>query len=72
MRKTRKGVFETNSSNNHSYAIYVGDYTSITCHSECEQDDIYLDEEEISEILEALPTERLEEELRRRKGDETN
>lgn len=72
MKQTRRGVFETNSSNNHSYTIHIGDYTSITCYSEYKQDDVYLDESNVDEILEYLPTERLEEELKRRKGNETN
>jgi len=73
-RTIRKGVFETNSSATHAFTIYVGDYTYLTRYSEEEDpDDVYLDESDVNEILEYLPTEKLEEELKkRRKGNETN
>lgn len=74
MKQTRKGIFETNSSATHAYTIYVGGYTSLIRYSEEEDpDDFYLDESDVNEILENLPTEKLEEELKkRRKGNETN
>ena len=74
MVQSRTSVFETNSSATHAFTIYAGDYTSFTRYSEKEDpDDVYLDESDVNEILEYLPTEKLEEELKkRRKGNETN
>ena len=66
MIKLRNNIFETNSSATHSFSVVVEDYTSIVCYSEEEQDDVYLSDEDIREILSSLPTEMLESELLKR------
>ena len=66
MIKLRNNIFETNSSATHSFSVIVGEYTSIVCYSEEEQDDVYLSNADIREILSDLPTEMLESELLKR------
>jgi hypothetical protein len=66
MIKLRSSIFETNSSATHSFSVIVGEYTSIVCYSEEEQDDVYLSNADIREILSDLPTEMLESELLKR------
>lgn len=63
MLRLRSNIFETNSSATHSFSVIVGEYTSIVCYSEEEQDDVYLSDDDIKEILSILPTELLESEL---------
>ena len=64
MLKLRSNIFETNSSATHSFCVVLGNYNdSITCYSEEEQDDVYLSDDDIKEILSILPTELLESEL---------
>lgn len=58
--KIRDAVFETNSSMNHSFSIHIGDYKTIVCYDEYERDDVYLEESDISEILDNLPIGMLE------------
>ncbi len=67
MYNIRIGAFETNSSNYHSFVIHFCDYDQIRVDSEYEHDDIWLDDDAIDGILEHLPTERLEAELKYRK-----
>lgn len=66
MIKLRNNIFETNSSATHSFSVVFEGYTSIVCSSEEEQDDVYLSDEDIREILSSLPTEMLESELLKR------
>lgn len=69
-KQVRRSIFETNSSATHAYTIYAGGYTSFTRYSEEEDpDDVYLDECDIDEILDNLPISKLEEVLKRRKGN---
>lgn len=66
MIRLRNNVFETNSSATHSFSVILGDYTSVICYSEEEQDDVYLSDDDVKEILSDLPTELLESELLKR------
>lgn len=71
MKRIRYSVFETNSSNTHSFTIHIGRFGEIHCYDEYERDDIYLEEEDIDSILDYLPTERIEEYLKeKKKADE--
>lgn len=73
MIKARLGIFETNSSATHAFSIVFGDGHCITSYSENEdQDDIYLDESDIDDILRCIPTERLLEELKNRNSNDTD
>jgi hypothetical protein len=66
MKQIRPRIFETNSSATHSFSVILGDYTSVICYSEEEQDDVYLSDDDVKEILSDLPTELLESELLKR------
>lgn len=66
MKQVRNSIFETNSSATHAFSVIFGDYTSITLYSEEEQDDVYLDNDEVKDLLSYLPTELLESELLKR------
>ena len=68
MRRTRKNLFETNSSSTHAYSVNISDYTSITRYDEEERDDVYLDENDVINLLDSLPESLLEEALKRRKN----
>lgn len=67
MRNIRVGAFETNSSNYHSFVIHIGRYDQISVDCEYEQDDVWLEEGDVDEILYHLPIERLEEVIKQRK-----
>lgn len=67
MLNVRIGAFETNSSNYHSFVIHIGDDVNIDVDCEYEQDDVWLNESDLDEILYNLPIERLENALKNRK-----
>ena len=70
MRNIRVGAFETNSSNYHSFTIHVGDYMDIVCYDEYERDDIYLQYDDLYEILDHTPLNMLEDAAERKKYKE--
>jgi hypothetical protein len=67
MINIRVGAFKTNSSNYHSFVIHFDKYDQIRVDSEYEHEDIWLDDDVIDGILEHLPLERLEAEVKWRK-----
>ena len=71
MYNIRIGAFETNSSNYHSFVIHIGDNVNIDVDCEYEQDDVWLNESDVDEILYHLPIERLEEVIKQRKEQDT-
>lgn len=66
MFNIRIGAFETNSSNYHSFVIHIGNYDQISIDCEYEREDVWLEPEDIDDILDNLPIERLENALKRR------
>lgn len=71
MYNIRVGAFETNSSNYHSFVIHIGRYDQIFVESEYEQEDIWLEESDVDEILYHVPIERLEQIIKIRKENDT-
>ena len=73
-RSIRNSVFETNSSATHSMTIYLSDYSCYTVRSEGleEDDEIYVPEEEINNLLDHIPLEILEKKVRERKENENS
>ena len=76
-RQIRNGVFETNSSATHAITIYFSDkfstYTYIEDYEDGEFPDyIYLDDKEVEDLIESIPTEMLEKELEKRKNKLNN
>lgn len=66
MFNIRIGAFETNSSNYHSFVIHIGEYDQICVDCEDERDDVWLESDDVDEILDHMPIERLESAIKRR------
>lgn len=62
----RQGVFETNSSSEHSVSVNLGNF-SITRYIDDYDDEITFSEDEIEDLLHTVPSKMLEKELERRK-----
>lgn len=60
--KIRKGVFETNSSSEHSITVYFGEYATFGDYD----GDVWFDDYDIKQILTYLPAEMLLDEIKRR------
>lgn len=61
-QKIRKGVFETNSSSEHSVTVYFDKYASFGEYG----GDVWFDDYDIKQILTYLPAEMLLDEIKRR------
>lgn len=66
----RAGVFETNSSSTHSVTIQFDDYFESEFDGGEDGDYVCLDERDLNYILSNLPTELLENELKKRNSNE--
>lgn len=72
MKTKRKGVFETNSSSTHSISINFAEEAHYNFSADFELDCegyLYLEENEVKEILDQLPKEWLEESLQKRSNE---
>ena len=71
-QQIRKGVFETNSSSTHALEISFNDMFGVTVYVEEDSEYVCLNEDDVEWVMENIPTEILEKELKKRKSEENH